>query len=69
MGVGGKENVTVPVCTFSETAAANIPLETFSVAMDVKGMRLKSFVKRPNGDGTVSYLATFGPVGFRVEVR
>ena len=69
VGVAGNENVTVPICTFSETAAANIPLDAFSVSMDVKGMRLKSFVKRSNGDATVSYIATFGPVGFRVEVR
>jgi len=62
-------NVTVPICTFTETAAADVPLEAFSVSMDVKGMRLKSFVKQPNGDGTVSYLATFGTVGFRVIFR
>ena len=37
--------------------------------MDVKGMRLKSFVKHPNGDGSVSYLTTFGPVGLRVIFR
>ena len=69
VGVGGDGNVTVPVCTFSETAAATIPLDAFSVAMDEKGMRLKSFVKHSNVDGSVSYLATFGSVGLRVLFR
>ena len=69
VGGGGDGNVTVPVCTVTETAAASIPVDAFSVAMDVKGMRLKSFVKHPNGDGSVSYLATFGSVGLRVLFR
>ena len=66
--VAGRD-ITVPICTFTETAAANIPLEAFSVSMSVRGMRLRSFVKQSNGDGTVSYLATFGTVGLRVIFR
>ena len=68
-GVESGTNVTVPVCTFSTAAADNIPTSVFSVAMNKPNMRLKSFEKRPNGDATVSYVAVFGPVGYRLLVR
>ena len=69
VGVGEYGAVTVPVCTVTETAAASIPVDSFSVTMNVKGVRLSSIVKHPNGDGTVSYLATFEPVGLRIIFR
>ena len=69
VGVSGRGDVTVPVCTVTETAAKSIPEESFSVTMGVKGLRLSSIEKHPNGDGTVSYLATFEPAGLRIIFR
>ncbi len=62
-------NVAVPVCTFSETAAASIPLTTFRVMGTANGLRCKSFAKRSNGDGSVSYVATIGRCGMQVVIR
>lgn len=68
-GVQGDRMLTVPICTFGATAAANISPEVFSVTMAVDGMRLRSVAAVQNGDGTVSYCATFGPVGCRIILR
>lgn len=68
-GIADGVNVTVPVCTFSTAAAENIHTSSFSVTMNKPNMRLKSFTKQPNGDDTVSYVAVFGPVGYRVIMR
>lgn len=68
VGIDEPRTVTVPICTFGETAADRISREAFSVSMNKQGMRLRALTKRPNGDGTVSYLATFGPVGFRLMI-
>ena len=68
-GVREGATATVPVCTFNATAASNIPVESFSVSMNARGVHLRSFVKRQNEDGSVSYVATFGPRGLHVVIR
>ena len=68
-GVESGANVTVPVCTFSTAASENIPASAFTVTLDKPNMRLKSFGTRTNDDGTVSYVAVFGPVGYRIIIR
>lgn len=69
VGVSGGALVSVPICTFGETAAANIQPDAFKVTMAMDGMRLRSVDAAPNGDGTVSYRAKFGPVGCRIILR
>ena len=69
VSVSGDRNVTVTICTFSATAAEGIPVETFAVKMLKQGMVTKSLRKHVNADSTVSYLATFGPVGCRIVIR
>ena len=68
VGVSGGALVSVPICTFGEMAAAIQP-DAFKVTMAMDGMRLRSVDAAPNGDGTVSYRATFGPVGCRIILR
>ena len=68
-GVAVGTLVSVPICTFGATAAANIQPDAFKVTMAMDGMRLRSVDAAPNGDGTVSYRATFGPVGCRIILR
>ena len=68
-GSEGLNNITVPICTFNATAAANIPETAFAVKKMANGFRLKSMEKRVNGDGSVTYLATLGIIGTQIIFR
>ena len=68
-GSEGLNNITVPICTFSATAAAGIPETAFTVKKMANGFRLKSMEKRVNGDGSVTYLATLGITGTQIILR
>ena len=69
VGIDAPRAVTVPVCTFGSTVADGISPDVFDVSMRMKGMRLLSFERHPNADGTVSYLATIGPSGCCIIFR
>ena len=69
-GNEGTGDITVPICTFNATAAADIPETAFRVRRASNGFRLKGPVtKRTNGDGSVTYLATLGLVGTQFMIR
>ena len=69
-GSEGTGDITVPICTFNATAAADIPETAFIVRRASNGFRLKAPVaKRTNGDGSVTYLATLGMVGTQFLIR
>ena len=68
-GSEGLDNITVPICTLSATAAADIPETAFTVKKMANGFRLKSMEKRVNGDGSVTYLATLGMTGTQIIFR
>ena len=68
-GSEGLDNITVPICTFSATAAADIPETAFTVKKMANGFRLKAMEKRANGDGSVTYLATLGMTGTQIIFR
>jgi hypothetical protein len=64
-----RKNITVSICTFNATAAANISEDVFDVSTDTDDLRLKSLQKVSNEDGSVSYIATFGQYGSRIILR
>ena len=68
-GSEGISNITVPICTFSATAAADIPETAFEVQRASNNFRLKAMEKRANGDGSVTYLATLGLPGTQIILR
>ncbi len=69
-GNEGVDNITVPICTFNATAAADIPETSFEVLRASNNFRQKgSVMKRTNGDGSVTYLATLGLVGTQFMIR
>ena len=68
-GSEGLDNITVPICTFSAAAAADIPETAFTVKKMANNFRLKSMEKRVNGDGSVTYLATLGITGTQILFR
>ena len=61
--------MTVPICTFSEAAAASMPETKFKVRKTATGLRCRSLVKRANGDGSVSYVATMGRGSMQMVIR
>ncbi len=67
--VDSASNIAVPICTFSETAAASIPVTKFMVRRTANGLRCKSLETRSNGDGSVSYVATMGRCGMQMVIR
>ena len=69
-GNEGTGDITVPICTFNATAAAEIPETAFTVLRASNKFRQKGPVtKRTNGDGSVTYLATLGLLGTQVMIR
>ena len=69
-GNEGTGDITVPICTFNATAAADIPETAFKVLRASNKFRQKGPVtKRTNGDGSVTYLATLGLVGTQFLIR
>ncbi len=69
-GNEGTGDITVPICTFNATAAAEIPETAFTVLRASNNFRQKgSVMKRTNGDGSVTYLATLGLVGTQLLIR
>ena len=69
-GNEGTGDITVPICTFNATAAAEIPETAFTVLRASNKFRQKGPVtKRTNGDGSVTYLATLGRFGTQVMIR
>ena len=69
-GNEGTGDITVPICTFNATAAADIPETSFTVLRASNKFRQKGPVtKRTNGDGSVTYLATLGRFGTQFMIR
>ena len=67
--VDSASDISVPICTFSEAAAASIPVTKFKVMRTANGLRCKSFEKLSNDDGSVSYVATMGRCGMQIVIR
>ncbi|MBQ3097754.1 MAG: hypothetical protein IJC66_06310, partial [Kiritimatiellae bacterium] len=59
----------VPICTFSASAAENIPVSMFKVAKLANGYVVKSIVKTPDADGNIAYVANVGTLGMQIIVR
>ncbi len=69
-GNEGTGDITVPICTFNATAAAEIPETAFTVLRASNKFRQKgSVTKRTNGDGSVSYVVRMGRVGTSIAIR
>ena len=69
-GNEGTGDITVPICTFNATAAAEIPETSFMVLRaSNKFLQKGPVTKRTNGDGSVTYLATLGMVGTQIMIR
>ena len=69
-GSEGTGDITVPLCTFNATAAADIPETAFTVLRASNGFRQKAPVtKRTNDDGSVTYLVTLGRFGTQFLIR
>ncbi|MDE3274637.1 MAG: hypothetical protein PUJ80_01270 [Verrucomicrobiota bacterium] len=50
-------------------AAASMPETKFKVRKTANGLRCRSLVKRANGDGSVSYVATMGRGSMQMVIR
>ena len=55
--------------TSGETAAASMPETKFKVRKTATELRCRSLVKRANGDGSVSYVATMGRGSMQMVIR
>ena len=62
-------NIDVPICTFNEAAAVNIPTSLFSIGKLSNGYYVKKIEKVTNNNGEIVYMARAGLVGTQVIIR